>query len=114
MTRLIVLLIVLFAALPASANAGVVKVAGGVLSYTDPDPNAANSVAIAVGSTTTFTVTETGATGGQRIAMTSDGSCTINRRSATCPIPGTTAIEVRVGPLNDRVRVNSPVSLPAR
>jgi Ca2+-binding RTX toxin-like protein len=121
MTRLIAILIAVFAIAPAVAHAADVKVAGGVLTYTDTDPNAKNSVTLTVANATSFAITEAGTTSGARIPLTSDGSCTINRTTsrsrtstATCPSAGVTAIELRLGAQDDTGTLSATVPVAAR
>jgi Ca2+-binding RTX toxin-like protein len=107
-------------ALAPVASAAQIKVAGGVLTYTDTDPAAKNNVTIAASSATTFTATERGTTtASQRIAVTSDGSCTIGRatstsRTATCPAAGVTAIQVRLGEQDDSASLSTAVNAPGQ
>src|SRR4051812_25151560 len=109
MNRLIPILVALFALTPAAAHAADVRVAAGVLTYTDTDANAKNSLSV-TSDATSFTLTERGTSGTARIALTSgDGSCTTatsNRTrtsTATCPVAGVTAVDVRLGPQDDSV-----------
>jgi Ca2+-binding RTX toxin-like protein len=109
-----------FVALPAAANAATVKVAAGVLSYTDTDANAKNILSVVAGATS-FTLTETGTINGAPIQVgAADGSCSVktarrpSRTIATCPVAGVTAIEVRVGPQDDRVTIDPGVSVASR
>jgi Ca2+-binding RTX toxin-like protein len=94
-------------ALPAVADAAEVKVAAGVLTYTDTDPNAKNVLSV-TNDMTSIVLNESGTTGTAGIPVTSDGSCTVttvrrtNRTTATCPRAGVTVVEMRLGPQDDR------------
>jgi Ca2+-binding RTX toxin-like protein len=121
MTRLIAISAVLFAFAPAAAHAAEVKVSGGVLTYTDASPTSKNAVTVSPSGTTSLNVVESGATtGGSRITVTSDGSCTLRTASrtrtttATCPLAGVSAIELRLGELDDTGSVASTITIPAR
>ena len=114
------LIAALFLALlaPSAAHAADVKVAAGVLTYTDADPNAKNVVS-ASSNPTSIVVTENGTSNGSRITVSSsDGSCavtTVRRTStATCPLAGVTAAEIRVGPQDDQITVAQAMTVAAR
>src|SRR4051794_25353008 len=121
MNRLIPILVAVFALTPAAAHAAEVKVAAGVLTYTDSDPAAKNALAISPANGTSYSITESGTTTSGRIPLTSDGSCTISptttrsrTSTAACPFAGVTAIEVRLGPQDDIVSVAATVTVGSR
>ena len=119
MTRLLAILVAVLAIAPATASAATVKVAAGVLSYTDTDPNAKNSLGVTANATS-FTLTESGTSGALRIPLLSDGSCTVgtsNRArssTATCPLAGVTVIEIHLGPQDDTATVASAITVGSR
>jgi Ca2+-binding RTX toxin-like protein len=117
-TLIAALFLVVFA-VPAVAHAAEVKVAAGVLTYTDTDPNAKNLLTVS-SNPTSLLLNENGTSGTSRITVTSDGSCTVtttrrtNPTTVTCPSAGVTTIEIRLGPQDDRVTVNPAVSVATR
>jgi Ca2+-binding RTX toxin-like protein len=119
--RRFTLVAALFLALvaPSAAHAADVKVAAGVLTYTDTDPNAKNVVS-ASSNPTSILLTESGTSSGSRIPVNSDGSCTVttvrrsNRTTATCPVAGVTAVELRVGPQDDQITVAQAMTVATR
>jgi Ca2+-binding RTX toxin-like protein len=121
MRRTLALFVIVFALAPvAAAQASEVKVASGVLTYTDPSPADRNIVTVTP-TASSLTVTESGATtGGARIAVTSDGSCTLRTASrtrtttATCPLAGVSAIELRLGDQDDTGTIASATAIAAR
>src|SRR5690242_4046547 len=111
MRRFAVVFAVVFAALPAAAHAGTLTVQGGVLSYTETDPNAANTVTVALASGgTRISVSDTGRSSGRAITLTSDGSCTAQRQSGSCPTAGVSSIVISTGDQNDRITQNTPIA----
>src|SRR3954452_7546358 len=121
MNRLIPIVAAVFALTPAAAHAAEVKVAAGVLTYTDTDPAAKNALTISPLNGASYSITESGTTTSGRIPLTSDGSCTINptttrsrTSTATCPFAGVSAIEVRLGPQDDMVSVAATVTVGSR
>ena len=104
MRRSLVLFVVLLAAIPATAHAGTLTVQGGVISYTETDPNAVNSVGIAYSSDhSRISIGENGRSGGRALTVTSDGSCTAQRNSGSCPAAGVSLILVSTTGQDDRI-----------
>jgi Ca2+-binding RTX toxin-like protein len=109
MRRFILLFLLATAALPATAHAGTLSVQGGVLSYTEAEPSAANAVTVSLSSDgTRINVSDSG----RSIRMATDGSCTTSRASGNCPAAGVSSIVVSTGDQNDRITQNT--SLPSR
>lgn len=98
-------------ALPATAHAGTLSVQGGVLSYTETDPNATNTVTVSLAGTR-IAVADIGRSGGKSIQITTDGSCTVARQSGSCPAAGVTSIAISTGDQNDRITQST--SIPSR
>jgi Ca2+-binding RTX toxin-like protein len=113
MRRYLFLVAAVLAAVPSTANAGTLTVQGGVVSYTETDPNAVNSVAIAYSSDRSrISISESGRSGGRALTVTSDGSCTASRSSGSCPAAGVSMIVVNTTDQNDRITQNT--SIPSR
>src|SRR4051812_22310820 len=90
--------------LPAVAHAGTVTVANGVFSYTETDANAGNVVVVSVSSDgSRLNVSDRGRSGGKALTVKSDGSCTVNRATGSCPAAGVTSIVVATGDQNDTI-----------
>src|SRR5258705_13690862 len=99
------------AATAGTAHAAQLKLTGTTLFYLDTDPNAHNVVTVKLSSDGKgFTVTDTGRTGRNTIPITSDGSCTINRGTGTCPAAGVTLVDVQTGDQDDTITQNAAVA----
>src|SRR3954447_8857247 len=113
MRRSILLVMALLLAAPATASAGTLSVQAGVLSYTETDVNATNSVTGGVSSDgTRITVSDTGRSGGRALTLRTDGSCTVSRATGSCPAAGVSSIVVSTGDQADAVTQST--SIPAR
>jgi Ca2+-binding RTX toxin-like protein len=113
MRRSILLFVVVLATLPATAHAGTLSVQGGVLSYTETDPNAANAVTVGLSSDgSRITITDTGRSGGRTLTLRSDGSCTVSRATGSCPAAGVSSIAISTTDQNDTIAQNT--SIPSR
>ena len=92
------------AALAPAASAGLLKSTGGIVSYTEADPNARNALTVRMSSDgSRITFTDSGRTSGSAIRIRTDGSCTVSRASGSCPAAGVTRIDVATGELDDTV-----------
>lgn len=91
-------------ALPMAADASTLKLAGGVLTYTDTATNV-NDVTIALsGDGTRITVAEAGRTSRNRaITVSSDGTCAASGSSGSCAAASVKSIAVDTGPSADKV-----------
>lgn len=113
MRRLLALFAVAFAAFPAGANAGTLSVQGGVLSYTETDVNATNTVSVSLSiDRTRITVSDSGRSGGKTLSLKSDGSCTVTRATGSCPAAGVASIVISTTDQSDRITQNT--SIPSR
>lgn len=111
MRRYIFLVAVVFAAIPSTANAGMLSVQSGVLSYTETDVNATNTVTISLSADgSRITVTDSGRSGGKAISLKTDGSCTVSRATGSCPAAGVSSIAVSTTDQNDTVTQNSSIA----
>jgi Ca2+-binding RTX toxin-like protein len=98
-------------ALPGAAQAGTLSVAGGVLSYTETDPNAANIVTVALSTDgSRISVGDAGRAGGRPISLSTDGSCTVQRAAGSCPAAGVSSIVVSTTDQNDRITNNTGIA----
>jgi Ca2+-binding RTX toxin-like protein len=95
-----------FLAAPTVAQAGVLTVQAGVVTYTDTDPGHANVVSVAFNSDQSR-ISVNDARG---IAVTSDGSCTAQRAGGSCPAAGVSLVVINTGDQNDRVTQNVPIA----
>src|SRR5215208_4665150 len=101
----------LFASIAAPAQAGTLSVQGGVLSYTETDVNARNTVTISMSSDgSRITLTDSGRSGGRALSLRSDGSCTASKTAGSCPAAGVGSIAVSVGELDDTVAQNTSIT----
>ena len=112
MRRILFLAVVVAAAaIPATAQAGTLTVQAGVVTYTDTDPNAANVVAVSMSSDRSrISFGDSGRSGGRAVVVTSDGSCTAQRSSGSCPAAGVSLIVISTGDQNDRITQNVPIA----
>jgi Ca2+-binding RTX toxin-like protein len=111
MRRTLALLVVVFAAIPATANAGTLSVQGGVLSYTETDVDATNTVTVSLSTDKTrITVSDIGRSGGKSLSLKTDGSCTISRQTGNCPAAGVTSIAISTTDQNDRITQTTPIA----
>jgi Ca2+-binding RTX toxin-like protein len=103
--------VVLAAAIPASAQAGTLSVQSGVLSYTETDLNATNTVTVSMSADgSRITVSDSGRSGGKTISLKTDGSCTVSRSTGSCPSAGVTSIAVGTTDQNDRITQNTSIA----
>src|SRR3954470_7958312 len=113
MRRSLFLIAALLLAAPATASAGTLSVQAGVLSYTETDVNATNTVTVGVSSDgTRITVSDTGRSGGRTLTLGTDGSCTVSRATGSCPAAGVSSIVVSTGDQADAVTQST--SIPTR
>ena len=97
-------------AIPATAHAGTLSVAAGVLSYTENDANARNVVTISQSPDgSRITVTDSGRSGGRALTLQTDGSCTVIRTTGTCPAAGVTSVAVNTTDQDDTITLNAPI-----
>src|SRR3954453_13557202 len=103
--RPILVAIFLVLALPATAGASSLKLANGVLTYTDTVATDTNAVGFAISPDgTRVTVTETGKTSRSRaITITGDTSCPAAGSTASCPLASVSSIAVDTGGANDSI-----------
>ncbi|HYZ28982.1 MAG TPA: calcium-binding protein [Thermoleophilaceae bacterium] len=103
--------VVVAAAIPATAQAGTLSVQAGVVTYTDTDPNATNVVGVSMSSDRSrISFGDSGRTGGHAVVVSSDGSCTASRSSGSCPAAGVSLIVISTGDQNDRITQNVPIA----
>src|SRR4051812_1998548 len=112
MRRSLPLVAVVLATAATPAHAGTVTVSGGAVTYNETDLNARNIVTIAIsGDGSRIPVSDSGRSGsGSALRLTSDGSCTASRATASCPAGGVGSITVSTtGQNEDRksTRLNS-------
>lgn len=102
------------AALPAAADASSLKVANGVVVYTDTSATNANAVVVALSPDgSRITVTESGKTSRNRaITLTTDGTCSAVGSAGSCPAAGVSSITVDSGGANDSITQST--SLPSK
>src|SRR4051794_5242077 len=114
MRRSLLLVAVVLATAATPAHAGTVTVSGGAVTYNETDLNARNIVTIALsGDGSRITVSDSGRSGsGSALRLTSDGSCTASRATASCPAGGVGSITVSTTGQNDTITQNA--SLPSR
>jgi Ca2+-binding RTX toxin-like protein len=112
MRRLLILISAVCAmtAIPATAQAGTLSVAGGVLSYNETDVNARNVVTVSLSPDGgRITVTDSGRSGGRTLTLQSDGSCTATRATGTCAAAGVTSIAVNTTDQDDTITLNTAI-----
>src|SRR3954453_23502115 len=112
MRRLLILACAVCAmtAVPATAHAGTLSVAAGVLSYTENDVNARNVVTVNVSPDgTRITVSDSGRSGGRALTLQSDGSCVGSRTTGNCPAAGVTSIAVNTTDQDDTITLNAAI-----
>jgi Ca2+-binding RTX toxin-like protein len=104
MRRTLALVVAVFAVVPATAHAGTLSVQSGVLSYSETDTNATNTVTVTLSADKSrIVVTDTGRSGGKALSLKTDGSCTVSRATGNCPAAGVTSIAISTTDQNDRI-----------
>jgi Ca2+-binding RTX toxin-like protein len=100
-------------ALPAAASASTLRLASGVLSYSDTTTTDTNAVSFAVSPDgARITVTEAGKTSRNRaITISGDANCPATGSSASCPLALVSSITVNTDGGNDAI--NQTTSLPS-
>jgi hypothetical protein len=95
----------------AAAHASQLKLAGTTLSYLDTDPSARNVVTVKLSPDgKTFTVTDSGRSGRNTIPITTDGTCSVNRATGTCPAAGVTLVDIQTGEQDDTISQTTAIA----